>query len=595
MIPTSKLRSVALALISLTICLLVVSGAGAHVVPTLTTSFTHDVVEPTGESGATTIVAHDDHTLGAHADFTADIDFDYGPTGVSGASDSAKNLVIDTPQGLVGNPNAVPYDERCDLDTFENGVCPDSATVGDFQIDVKLMPTDNGGGLQLATIGEGHVGVTHVSLLKTDPEVPAQIGVYVKVLSNYAVVRTKLSIAPLTDEGLRLRTITLDDLPDSIERLDEPATYQLKIQHMRLRLWGELPNGHNFMTSPLSCDTWKSQIWANAHQINDNLDADPLGSGTDAYKAGAPTTSDPDCSNAAAVPFPINGDVALSTPDRNTSPAFDFTITNPGVQGDGQVSSTPKKIVTTVPAAINVDVAQVGRTCPIGDFMVNNCPASSKVGSVKIDTPLITAGLSGNVYLVKRDPKAGLPDLGLYVTGAVTFVQLGSNRYVGPTHNQIETTFDDIPQLGFKQLTFHLDGGPNGLLRSRACPSYNKAPAVPNFTYDFTSWTGASASSVTPLNMANCFGIQTLKSYPKCVRKKLPVHPNYQSRVRVKSVSLKIDGKTKAKTKKSPFRFDLKVKKLKLKKAKKHKLELKAIYDDGTISKKAVTFKTCKR
>ncbi|MFT4050370.1 MAG: hypothetical protein QM648_11135 [Solirubrobacterales bacterium] len=591
--PSSKLRSAGVALVSIVVCLIAVSGAGAGVVPTLTTTFTQDTVEPTGTSGATTIVTTDDNKLGSHADFTADIDFNYGPSGATGSGGTVKSLVIDTPPGLVGNPNAIPYEDRCDVSVFETGSCPASATVGTFQIDVTLFPDDHGGGLDLATLG-GHAGLTRVSLLKTDPEVPAQIGIYVKSLSNYAIVRTKLSIAPLTDQGLRLRTITLGDLPNTIERLDEPDNYALQIRHMRLKLWGKLPNGRNFMTNPLSCETWHSQIWANTWENNDNPNADPFGVGTNTHIAGAPTTSDPDCSNAASVPFPISGGVAISTPDRNTSPAFDFTVDNPGVQGDGQVSSTPKKIVTTVPASINVDVAQVGRTCPVGDFMADNCPLTSKVGSVKIDTPLIRAGLSGNVYLVKRDPKAGLPDLGLYVTGAITFVQLGSNQYVGPNFNQIETTFDNIPQVGFTKLTFHLDGGPNGLLRSLKCPTYNKSPAVPNFTYNFTSWTGASATSTTPLNMANCFGIQTLKSYPRCLSKKLPVHPNYQSRARVKSVSLKINGKQRAKTKKSPFRFDLKINKLKLKKGKKYKLELKAVYDDGTVSAKTVNFKTCK-
>jgi hypothetical protein len=363
---------------------------------------------------------------------------------------------------------------------------------------------------------------------------------------------------------------------------------------MRLTLFGKLANGHNFMTNPTSCEDWTSQLWANATYVNDNLDSHPLGDTADGFKAAPPDTVHPDCSNAASIPFPIAGNVSIDTPNRDTAPSFDFTIDNPGVEGDGQVSSTPKKIVTTIPASINVDVQQVGRVCQLANFYANTCPASSKVGSVKIATPLISAGLSGNVYLVKRDPKAGLPDLGLYVTGAITFLQLGSNKYTGEKFNQIETTFDNIPQVGFTKLTFHLDGGPQGLLRSLACPTYNKAPALPNFTYNFFSYSGAYRQSTTPLNLANCFGIQTLKKYPHCLIKKLPIHPNYQSRVRVKSVSVKLDGKKRASTTKAPFRFDLKLKKLKLKQKKTHKLDLRATYDDGTISEKTVNFKVCK-
>ncbi|MBI2691072.1 MAG: hypothetical protein HYX29_03905 [Solirubrobacterales bacterium] len=131
-------------------------------------------------------------------------------------------------------------------------------------------------------------------------------------------------------------------------------------------------------------------------------------------------------------------------------------------------------------------------------------------------------------------------------------------------------------------------------MRSLACPTYNKAPALPNFTYNFFAYTGATKSVTTPTNLANCFGIQTLKKYKKCLRNKLPIRPNYQSRVRVRNVVLKIDGKRKGTVKKTPFRFELKIKKLKLKPKKTHRIELEATYDDGTISKKTVKFKVCK-
>jgi hypothetical protein len=602
-----KVRSIAVAIAATVVCLIAVSGATGQVIPSLGTSYTQDVVVPTGASGATELVQQDDLQLGSHADFSTDLTYGYGATGtLSGGGEdpatypagsdwheSVKDIVVDIPPGLVGNPNAIPYDERCDVSTFETSICPDSATVGRFAIDLDIFSTISSF-IPLTTIGYDGVGITKVSLLKTDPEVPAKIGIFVRAISIFQDTRTVLSIAPLTDQGLKLRTMNVDDLPHTILRKSDLKQYNLRLNHMKLTLFGKLANGHNFMTNPTKCEDWTSQLWANASFVNDNLDSHPLGEGGDGFKAAPSSTVHPDCSNAASVPFPISGNVSINTPDRDTAPSFDFTITNPGVQGDGQVSSTPEKIVTTIPASINVDVQQLGRTCTAANFYANTCPATAKVGSVAIETPLIRAGLTGNVYLVKRNASSGLPDLGLYVTGAITFTQLGSNRYTGAKFDQIETTFNDIPQVGFTKLTFHLDGGPDGLLRSLACPTYNKAPALPNFTYNFYSYTGKYATTTTPLNLANCFGIQTLKKYPKCLVKKLPIHPNYQSRSRVKKVSVKIDGKTRGRTAKPPFRFDLKIKKLKLKSKKTHKLDLTAVYDDGTVSKKTVKFKVCK-
>jgi hypothetical protein len=606
-----SIRAVAVCAAALMVCMIAVSGAAAKVIPSLTTTYTQDVVVPTGESGETVIVQVDDTKLGSHADFSTDLSYSYGATGMLGGSsadkedpntypapsdwrESVKDIVVDIPPGLIGNPNAIPYDERCDISTFETSICPDSATVGVFAIDLDIFSSPSSL-LPLSTIGGPYgEGLTKVSLLKTDPEVPAKIGIFVRAISIFQDKRTVLSIAPLTEQGLKLRTLNVEDLPHDILRKSDSKKYELRLDHMKLTLFGKLANGRNFMTNPVSCEDWTSQLWANATYFNDNVDSHPLGDGSDGFVASQPHTVHPDCSNAGSIPFPITGNVAIDTPGRDTAPAFDFTIANPGVQGDGQVSSTPKKIVTTIPASINVDVQQLGRTCTLANFKANTCPSTSKVGSVKIQTPLISAGLTGNVYLVKRDPKAGLPDLGLYVTGAITFLQLGSNRYVGAKHDQIETTFDNIPQVGFSKLTFHLDGGPQGLLRSLSCPTYNKAPALPNFTYNFYAYSGAYRQSTTPLNLANCFGIQTLKKYPRCLYKKLPIHPNYQSRVRVKSVTVKIDGKKKGATSKAPFRFDLKIEKLKLKKKARHRLDLTAKYDDGTISKKTVTFKVCK-
>jgi hypothetical protein len=627
-----------IALLAVAVCLVVVSGAGAKVIPSVTTTLTDElVIPPDSPTGFTARVDQPNTALGAHADYTVTMNFGYGATGTiddsgfiyedpatypqpSDFRESVKNIIVDSPPGLVGNPNAVPYEDRCDISTFETGVCSDSAVIGRYTIGVTLLAKgpDEGGPtspprpgrnyanidvypVELGYTPEDWEGFTKLALLRTDPEVPAKIGVYVKPPFGYAAIRQILEISPDTEGQLQLRTRALNidhRLLAGPGSASPEGTFMgnFRIGYQQIRFFGKLPNGNAFMTSPTSCQKWDTTIWSNAYYVNDNLDSDPLGTGSNTLKQGNTSAITPDCTNQNSVPFPITGKVSIDTPKRDYSPAFDFTVENPGVQANGIVSTSPKKIVTTIPASINVDVQQLGRTCTLIAFKADACATSARVGSVKIETPLIRAGLTGDVYLVKRNAASGLPDLGLRVRGAITFTQLGSNRYIGAKNNQIETTFDDIPQVGFSKLIFRLDGGPQGLLRSLSCPTYNKAPAVPNFTYYFTAWTGAQATSTTPLNMASCFGVQTLKKYKKCLHSILPIHPNYQSRSRVKNVVLSIDGKRKASRKNSPFRFDLPIKKLKLKKTKgnKHKFVLKATYDDKTVSKKTATFKVCR-
>lgn len=88
---------------------------------------------------------------------------------------------MDTPAGLVGNPNAVPEADRCDPDTFAIAVCPDSSTVGTIALQATLLGNDAkpppapGGGYLPLTFDQD--GGTRLSLLKTSPEVPATFGI----------------------------------------------------------------------------------------------------------------------------------------------------------------------------------------------------------------------------------------------------------------------------------------------------------------------------------------------------------------------------------------------------------------------------------
>lgn len=600
--------------------MIVVSPAAARVVPTLTSSLTDGRTDIPVMTDDITTFETPSTKLGAHADFNVDFDLNYGGTGLTpgGEEDpdtyppgsdwreTLKDVVVEIPPGLVGNPNSIPLAERCDPVVFETAECPDTSTVGEIWLKYSLMFESSGNASALSIIPIGPdwrdnfnqpaSGWTRVSLIRTEPEVPARIGIYIRGPINFGPVRVMLEINPVTTEDLRLRAATVGGIPDQIYNGNQDDWEQYRLERMRIKLYGKLPNGRSFMTNPTSCEPWTTRAWAKAHYVNDNVDGNPYG-GAPEYKQSNDSTIQPDCSNAASVPFPASGTVSISTNKRDVAPDFDFNIENPGMYNDTQVSSGPKKIVTRVPAAINVDVLQLGRICAREDFFADRCPASTRVGSARIETPLLSAGLTGDSYLVKAVAgSGGLPDLGLRVRGPITFTQLSTNRYVGVRGNEIETTFDNIPQLGFTKLNFHLDGGPNGLLRTLACPTDNREPSAGKFTYNFTSWTGATTSSTTNLNGANCFGVQKLPRFG-CVANTFRVSPTYTSRSRVRRAELRINNKrvkTAKQNKAGTAKFNFKYSTKKLKPRKKYKYEVRAIYDDGTVSKKKSTFRKCK-
>jgi hypothetical protein len=222
-------------------CLAITSGASADVFPTLSTSLTHGKTDYNGSvvpDGIDSSQEVADARLGGHSDFNVDMGFTYGATGLTSAGvedpatypagsnyrETAKNVVVDIPPGLVGNPNAVPYADRCDQATFDTGLCPESATVGELWIKYSLIDyfaaIGKPSALSILAVGPktraGYTnpdsGFTEVSLLKTDSEVPAQIGLYIRGPIGYLPIRVKLEINPVTSEDLRLRTITVGRL-----------------------------------------------------------------------------------------------------------------------------------------------------------------------------------------------------------------------------------------------------------------------------------------------------------------------------------------------------------------------------------------------
>ncbi len=120
-----KYRSILVASVAVAVSAFAVAGAGANILPTVTSSFTQgktdiakvggwDVISTTGETGAP--------LLAAHADYSVDMAFKYGATGlVSGGREdpdtypagtdyreTVKDIVVESPPGLIGNPNAIP-------------------------------------------------------------------------------------------------------------------------------------------------------------------------------------------------------------------------------------------------------------------------------------------------------------------------------------------------------------------------------------------------------------------------------------------------------------------------------------------------------
>jgi len=107
-----------------------------------------------------------------------------------------------------------------------------------------------------------------------------------------------------------------------------------------------------------------------------------------------------------------------------------------------------------------------------------HCPAASQIGTVEISTPVLASPLKGHVYLAQ--PKCGgtgqpacseasatngeLFGIYLEAEGSGVIVKLKGNVQVNPQTGRVTTIFQESPQLPFSELKLRLNGGPRAPL-----------------------------------------------------------------------------------------------------------------------------------
>ncbi len=167
-----------------------------------------------------------------------------------------------------------------------------------------------------------------------------------------------------------------------------------------------------------------------------------------------------------------------------------------------------KNAVVTLPAGtvISPSAANGLEGCSDEKFGLRSttpasCPPASKVGTLKITSPLLTAPLEGQVFVGtpecnpcgSSDAQEGrLFRLFMQAQGSGVVIKLAGSASVNQGTGQITTTFDNNPQLPFSELELALNGG------SRA-PLVNPSTCgAATTTADLTPWSSPATPDATP-------------------------------------------------------------------------------------------------
>ena len=441
-----------------------------------------------------------------------------------------RDFYFNLPAGFIGNPEAVPG--ICTLAEVRAVPiqCPASAAVGGLDVETqdddvtlfaplyRIVPEDGyvaafatkpAGINELTYVlraelrSNGDYGVTAVAPLA--PQRPWLLGVKAAALCSYGV---KVGPGGIKFEGCKK---PVEAGANPIPFLTNPS-----------RCAGEAP------TTTAHIDSWQ----------NPGVQTDE----------GFPELSDPNWKTTSAVGSPGTGCVALTEAWTGTQePSFSFQpdsdraaasaaytanlhIPQDGLtEPDGTATAHLKDTTVTLPegialnpsAADGLGVCMLAQVGYLGnDFPSPNrihfkttapgCPASSKVGTAEVKTPVLADPLPGSVYLAAQDenPFGSRFAVYLVIDDAKTGIKatIPGKVMPDPVSGRIATVFKDNPQAPVEDVTLRFFGGPRASLANPdVCAGYTTQTQL-------SPWSAVDPDAPTPDELATPSDTVTIKS-----------------------------------------------------------------------------------
>jgi hypothetical protein len=441
--------------------------AGFGIVPS---SFTPDFFR---SDGVTPV-----REAGAHPDlFTVPFDFNTIPAPFAGAAQEQKTsnerihtLTVDTPPGFIGNPTAVG---ECTQAQLTIGDCPPSSQVG--RIDLHLYPISSEKTQTSFAYTNGVFNMIHPRGTISDLafgvlENPVHIRVSLDAANHYAI-RSQVpnineTIAAF-DQRLTLWGVPADPSHDSErcepyrrQSIDSGSTAEeCSTDHERLP----------FLSVPSQCD---AEHVMRLHHYDSWEHVGVFGPEIDYAQPGVTT----DCDKPR---FEPDVEIEPTGKQANTPTGLDVHVKVAQNESPNALATPPvKRFTVRLPQGMSFSpsFADGLQSCTLAQMRLGTndpieCPDASRIGEVRLHTPLLPQSAEGSMYLAaQRDNPFGSTFALLLVLhdteerGAL--IKIPGKIEVDEQTGQITTVFNDTPQFPFDDLTLKFRSGPRAPLVS---------------------------------------------------------------------------------------------------------------------------------
>jgi hypothetical protein len=476
----------------------------------------------------------------------------------------AKDLSFRWPPGLIGNPTSVP---RCTLAQFLT-VAPPPALA-----QTNECPADSAVGVASVTIEEPALISTATFTeplfnLEPLPGEPARFGFDV-VIAN-APVYIDPALRSGSDYGI---TVSSNNITQTAAFLSARVTVwgvPGAPEHAAERGWGCLIEIESRGTRPDLCTHSEEQHPPAFLSLPTSctgpslstVEGDSWTGADERQQAHLPRLLEPLAQSelpglVGCNRLPFAPEVKVKADGEQTSKPtgldVDVHVPQEGqLNGAGLAQSAIRDITVTLPEGVTLNPSaadglqgcsesqigyEPGHSSPPSELQFTPriespfCPDASKVGEVTIKTPLLPAGqpLKGFVYLASPQNFQTFPQenpfgthVAMYIVAedpvSGSLVKLPGRVTLNETTGQIESTFENTPQLAFEDAEVHFFGGERAPLATPShCGTYTT-----NAT--FTPWSGGQA-----VHGSSSFQVTSGPNGSVCPGASLPFAPSLSS------------------------------------------------------------------